>query len=384
MRALRHLVPRAVEHGNPIVVALLAGSALLEVLLGGRSLLDGVLVAAISLPLLARRRAPLLVLVLVIAAGYAGYARGPDVGGGLQSWIVLNVALYSVAAHCHRGRAIVGAVIVAAFALLFEIPRLVEGGRVSDVIGEWLFLGGVWLLGRWVRQRRHRTHALERHAAELSADREALAREAVADERARIAREMHDAVAHSVSVMVLQAGAAEQVLAAAPDKARESLGTIQDTGREAIVELRRMLGVLRDPAADASLAPQPGVARLDALLEQVRRAGLPVELTVEGEPRRLPPGIDRSAYRIVQEGLTNTLKHAGPAHATVRLRYGDEALELEVLDDGRGPGVNGGGGFGLLGMRERAALYGGALAAEARPGGGYALRARLPLERTPT
>ena len=270
--------------------------------------------------------------------------------------------------------------IVAAFVLLFEIPALVEGGRVDDLAGEWLFLGGVWLLGRWVRQRRQRTADLERHAADLEADRSALAREAVADERARIAREMHDAVAHSVSVMVLQAGAAEQVLATAPERARESLVTIQDTGREAIVELRRMLGLLRDPVADASLAPQPSVDRLDALLEQVRAAGLPVELTVEGEPRRLPPGIDRSAYRIVQEGLTNALKHAGPAHASVRLRYGERALELEVLDDGRGPAGASGGGFGLLGMRERAALYGGVLAARERPGGGYALQ-RPPAAR---
>jgi signal transduction histidine kinase len=381
MRALRHLFPRAIEYGDQLIVALLAGTALVEVLVSGESVLDAVVGAAVALPLLARRRAPLLVLVAVIALGYAGYARGASVGGSLQAWIVLNVALYSVAAHCDRKRAVAGAVIVAAFVLLFEIPALVEGGRVDDLAGEWLFLGGVWLLGRWVRQRRQRTADLERQAADLEADRSALAREAVADERARIAREMHDAVAHSVSVMVLQAGAAEQVLATAPERARESLVTIQDTGREAIVELRRMLGLLRDPVAAASLAPQPSVDRLDALLEQVRAAGLPVELTVEGEPRRLPPGIDRSAYRIVQEGLTNALKHAGPAHASVRLRYGERALELEVLDDGRGPAGASGGGFGLLGMRERAALYGGVLAARERPGGGYALSARLPLER---
>jgi signal transduction histidine kinase len=381
MRALRHLFPRVIEYGDQLIVALLAGSALAEVLVSGESVLDAVVGGAVALPLLARRRAPLLVLVAVIALGYAGYARGASVGGSLQAWIALNVALYGVDAHCERLRAIAGAVIVAAFVLLFEIPALVEGGRVDDLAGEWLFLGGVWLLGRWVRQRRQRTADLERHAADLEADRSALAREAVADERARIAREMHDAVAHSVSVMVLQAGAAEQVLATAPERARESLVTIQDTGREAIVELRRMLGLLRDPVADASLAPQPSVDHLDALLDQVRAAGLPVELTVEGEPRRLPPGIDRSAYRIVQEGLTNALKHAGPAHASVRLRYGERALELEVLDDGRGPAGASGGGLGLLGMRERAALYGGVLAARERPGGGYALSARLPLER---
>jgi signal transduction histidine kinase len=384
MRALRQLFGRAADIADPILVALLAGTALIEVLVTGGPLLEAMLAGAIALPLLARRRAPLLVLVLVIAAGYAGYATGPDVGGALQGWIVLNVALYSVAAHCSRRRALAGAGIVAAFVLLFEIPRLVEGGRLEDVVGEWLSLGGVWLLGRWVRLRRRRTDDLERHAADLQADREALAREAVADERARIAREMHDSVAHSVSVMVLQAGAAEQVLAASPDQARESLVTIQDTGREAIVELRRMLGLLRDPVEDASLSPQPGVGRLDALLGQVRAAGLPVELIVEGEPRRLPPGVDRSAYRIVQEGLTNTLKHAGPAHANVTLRYGDRALELEVLDDGRGAKADNGGGFGLIGMRERAALYGGELDAGGRPGGGYVLRARLPLEREPS
>ena len=145
-----------------------------------------------------------------------------------------------------------------------------------------------------------------------------------------------------------------------------------------------MLGLLRDPAAEAELAPQPGLGRLDALLDQVRASGLPVELIVEGELRQLPPGIDRSVYRIVQEGLTNALKYAGPARATVRIRYRERAVELEVLDDGRGPDAGGGRGFGLLGMRERAALYGGMLDAEARPGGGYALRASLPLERVPS
>ncbi len=376
MRALRQLYARAVDVADPILVALLAGTALIEVLVTGAPLVEALLVAVIALPLLARRRAPLLVLVLVIAAGYAGYATGPGDGGALQGWIVLNIALYSVAAHCSLRRALAGAALVAGFLLFFEIPRLVEGARVEDAAGEWLFVGGVWLLGRWVRQRRE-------HAAALEADREARALEAVAEERARIAREMHDAVAHGVSVMVLQAGAAEHVLAASPERARESLRTIQETGREAIVELHRMLRLLRAPVEDAELAPQPGVARLDALLGQVRAAGLPVELTVEGRPRRLPPGVDRSAYRIVQEGLTNALKHAGPAHASVTLRYRDRALELEVLDDGRGGEGANGGGFGLVGMRERAALYGGELDAGARPGGGYALRATLPLEREP-
>src|SRR3954447_22602228 len=189
MRALRHPFPWVLEYGDSILVALLAGTALVQVLIADESLLDAVLIGGIVLPLLARQRAPLLVLVLVIAAIYAGYARGPDVGGALQGWIALNVALYSVAAHCERARAIVGAAIVAAFILLFEIPRLLEGATVAGVAGEWLSLGGVWLLGRWVRQRRHRTEDLERHAAGLEADREALAREAVPDDGDPIAPE---------------------------------------------------------------------------------------------------------------------------------------------------------------------------------------------------
>src|SRR4051794_34815978 len=167
MRALRHRLRRVIEYGDQVIVALLAGTALLEVLVAGESVVNAVVGAAIAVPLLARRRAPLLVLVLVIALDYAGYARAASVGGSLQAWIVLNIALYSVAAHCRRTLALAGAVIVAAFVLLFEIPKLVEGGRVDELAGEWLFLGGVWLLGRWVRQRRHRTAELERHAADL-------------------------------------------------------------------------------------------------------------------------------------------------------------------------------------------------------------------------
>ena len=382
MRVPRRPFPHALERGDPILVAVLSATAVVDVLASGGSVRGAVIAGAVALPLVARRRAPLPVLALVAAAFYADRAWGPPEAGSLQGWIALNVALYTVAAHCRRARAIAGAAIVAALMLPFEIGPLVEGVRVANVVAEWLLVGGVWLLGRWVRQRRRGIHALEQHAERLEADRDARARAAVAHERARIARELHDSVAHSVSVMVLQAGAAEQVMTVAPDRARASLLTIQDTGREAIAELHRLLGLLRDPAVDASLAPQPSVARLDALLEQVRGAGLPVELIVEGEARRLPPGVDRSAYRIVQEALTNTLKHAGPAHASVTLRYRPQALELEVLDDGRGVADDEDrAGFGLVGMRERAALYGGALDAGPRSGGGYALRARLPFER---
>jgi signal transduction histidine kinase len=170
-----------------------------------------------------------------------------------------------------------------------------------------------------------------------------------------------------------------------PERARASLSAIQDVGRDAVVELRRLLTLLRSDDDTAPLAPHPGVAGLETLLAHVRDAGLPVELSVEGTPEPLPTAIDLSAYRIVQEALTNTLKHAGPAHARVTLRYGDHAIELEVLDDGRGaPDPEAARGFGLAGMRERATLYGGVLEAGPRHEGGYALRARLPLERAPS
>jgi len=318
-----------------------------------------------------RRRHPLgLALALTLLAVVSSGASGAAV-----------IALFTLAVH----RPFRQAAPVAGLALLTMPLNLLlfpgdEQFIVNAIVGV-LAIGGVLAWGMFVRARRQLVFSLRDRALRAETEQQLRVEQARQQERARIAREMHDAVAHSVSVVVLQAGAAEQVLATAPERAREALVTIQDTGREAIVELRRMLGVLHDPVADASLAPQPSVDRLDALLEQVRAAGLPVELTVEGQPRRLPPGIDRSAYRIVQEGLTNALKHAGPAHASVRLRYAERALELEVLDDGRGPAGASGGGFGLLGMHERAALYGGVLAAQERPGGGYALSARLPLER---
>jgi signal transduction histidine kinase len=205
-----------------------------------------------------------------------------------------------------------------------------------------------------VRVRRRGTRQLEERARQLTAEGALNAQLAVERERARIARELHDSIAHSVSVMVLQAGAAEQVVMDRPERARASLSAIQDVGRDAVVELRRLLTLLRSDDDNAPLAPHPGVAGLDTLL-----AHLPVELSVQGTPEPLPTAIDLSAYRIVQEALTNTLKHAGPAHAQVTLRYGDHALELEVLDDGnRGgaPDPQAARGFGLAGMRERATL----------------------------
>jgi signal transduction histidine kinase len=244
---------------------------------------------------------------------------------------------------------------------------------------------GAWIVGDNLRTRRAYLGELEAKAVRLEREREDDARRAVAREQARIARELHDVISHNVSVMVVQAAAGADVFDAEPSQARSALTSIEATGREALSELRRLLGVIRtDDDADALLAPQPGLERLGALLEKVRDAGLPVELTVEGARSPLPPGLDLAAYRIVQEALTNTLKHAEASQASVTVRYGAGELTLDVVDDGDGAAANGapGGGRGLVGMRERAALYDGSIGAGPRPDGGFAVSARFPLGHT--
>ena len=219
----------------------------------------------------------------------------------------------------------------------------------------------------------------ERRAQLAERERDLAAREAVVEERARIARELHDAIAHDVSMMVVQAGAERRVLDGSADSTRDVLATIEQIGRGALTEMRRLVGMLRRDEGEP-LAPQPGLDDLPRLVAQVREAGLPVDLQVEGERRELPVGVELSAYRIVQEALTNALKHAGDARAAVRVRYGADSLELEIVDDGGGvPAPVSGGGHGLVGMRERVALYGGRLDAGRRPSGGFAVRVLLPI-----
>jgi signal transduction histidine kinase len=221
--------------------------------------------------------------------------------------------------------------------------------------------------------------ALALHASRLAEDQEAWVRDAVAAERARIARELHDVVAHCVSVMVIQAGAAEDLLDRDPGAARAPLRAVQDTGQEAVAELGHMLGLLRGDAGQDALLPQPGVAQLPELIAQVRATGVTVGFDILGTPRDLPPGIDVALYRLAQEALTNTLKHARGARATVVLRYDEAAVALSVLDDGR-PAVTGSGqGHGLIGMRERVALYGGTLSVGPRDGRGWVVDALIPL-----
>jgi signal transduction histidine kinase len=234
-----------------------------------------------------------------------------------------------------------------------------------------------WLAGFALRERGVQAEAAEARAAQAERERASAARIAVAEERARVARELHDVVAHAVSVMVLQVGAVRHRLADAND--RTALEAVEEAGRTALTEMRRLLGAMRRDGDGVQLGPQPGLGELGPLLEEVRRAGLPVELHVEGERQALPRGLDLSAYRIVQEGLTNALKHAQATRADVTLRYAPAELDLEVRDDGRGAATSDGLGHGLVGIRERVTIYGGEMSAGPANGGGFVLSARLPL-----
>jgi signal transduction histidine kinase len=275
-------------------------------------------------------------------------------------------ALYALAVWSPPRRFALGLAAIAA-------AGVVPGPRFENRL-TWtlLMIVVILIVRRVVRDRDIRAQFAER-------ERDRVAQEAVLEERARIARELHDVVAHSVSVMVVQAQAGPRLLGD-PDQARGAFRSIESSGREALGELRRLLGVLRTGDDQPVIAPQPGLGGLQSLVDQVRDAGLRVQLRVEGAPVQLPAGIDLSAYRIVQEALTNALKHAGEAEAEVLVRYDGTALELEVVDNGSGAGEGGSGsGHGLIGMRERVALYGGMLETGARNGHGYAVRARLPL-----
>ena len=322
-------------------------------------------------PLVFRRRRPVTVLSLVGAAtaALAALETGADLA------LSLVVASFTAAAYVDRERfqrAVVPLAIVAAVAsLVLAFPGT---NWVEVLVGTTFSAGLPMLVGRIAYNRRRR----------IVGDRDRAARDAVAAERSRIARELHDAVAHAMSVMVVQAGAARTVIDRDPEAAKAAIARVEETGRDGLTEMRRLIGILTDPGTGADLMPQPGLAQLDPLLETVRGAGVSVEAVSRGHPRILPPSADLTAYRVVQEALTNVVKHAGGAHARVLLDWSPDALVIEVADDGRGgdpEGAAGGPvGHGLIGMRERVALYGGSLETGARPGGGFVVRARLPLE----
>jgi signal transduction histidine kinase len=340
-------------------------------------IVPGMLLA--TLPLLLRRRFPFAAPACVFASLAAmTFADSEATAGAPTALLALFLAFWSVGAGAEPRQAIAG--LVSGFATMVVVTERDPGVGYAETSGLSLVAAGVWLAAFALQRRTRRAAELEERAGYLEREREERERVAVAEERRRIARDLHDVVAHSVSVMTVQAGAARLLLAEEPERARSPLLSVEETGRQALADMRRLLGILREEEAGAALAPQPGLARLDALLEQARQAGLPVELTVEGERRALPPGVDLTAYRIVQEALTNARKHGGPARAHVALRYGRAALELEVTNDGGASANDGSGGHGLIGMRERVALYGGELEAGPRESGGYAVRARLPAE----
>jgi signal transduction histidine kinase len=250
-------------------------------------------------------------------------------------------------------------------------------GDIGRALSVNILMVLAWLIGLLVRRPVQRAITAEERAAQLEQEQAAAAHQAVVDERQRIARELHDIIAHSVSVMTVQAGAVRRRLTDDQDTERDSLLAVERTGREAMAEMRRLVGLLREEDAAPSYGPQPGMQTLDTLIGTVRGAGLPVELAVEGTSRELPPGIDLAAYRVVQEALTNALKHAGPARAWVRVRWSAEELTLEVANDGRNAPE--GNGYGHVGMQERLRLYGGRLESGARPEGGYVVRAHVPI-----
>ena len=300
--------------------------------------------------------------------------------------VALLILLYTVAAYRPRQLSILALVtclVGGAVALLLKQPAPVGGPILDRVLGGGALFGGTsllaWVLGDSMRYRRGYYAALEDRAARLEAERDAQAKVAAAAERARIARELHDVIAHHVSVMVVQADGASYALAADPKTAQTALAAISSTGRQALTEMRRLLGVLRTAGDQAALAPVPGLGELRELLDQARAAGLAVTYTLTGAPRELPEGAELAAYRVVQESLTNTRKHGGlAASAAVTLRYEPDGLTVEVTDDGMATPAGDGGGHGLAGMRERIEMYGGTVQAGPLPRGGFRVLARLP------
>jgi signal transduction histidine kinase len=333
------------------------------------------MVIAFTVPLAWRRRRPLLVVVAVCVAIAVQLLAVTAYVPFLAGLLPMAVANYSAAAYAPRWRAAGLPFVFAAEAVIFaRIPEERVGGEVLFTV---FVLLGTWVVGDVVRQRWLRAEKVVGAARELVAEREAAAAAALADERVRIARELHDVIAHSVSVMGVQAGAARTLIDTDPDAARDALRCVEATARSAVGELHRLLAVLRDDDATPDRTPQPGLGQLPVLVEQVQAAGLPVELCVADVPA-LPPGLDLAAFRIVQEALTNALKHAA-ARTTVTVRHTDAALHLEVRDHGPGrPDGSSAGGHGLIGMRERAQLYGGVLRAVNHPDGGFVVDLQLP------
>jgi signal transduction histidine kinase len=356
-----------------------------------------VLVAAAALPLLARRRAP---LAAGLAVGIVAVATLPWDSVTPTVSAAMLIAVYSAGAYAELGRsvAVLGVMTVATVAYVVVYADRDPYTAGYDAGFTILGLVGVWGLGRTLRTRRLYTAELEDRTARLERTRAAEVQVALADQRSQIARELHDVVAHHVSVMTVQAAGARRALDRQPERAKDALMSIESTGRAALSEMRRIVGVLRGPDVEtavdpgavtdtvrtgAILSPQPGLRELSVLAEQVQAAGVPVRVVVTGDEVDLPAGVDLTAFRIVQEALTNTLKHAGPSSAEVRVDYSPREVAIRVCDDGRGLAAaleDHRPGHGLVGMRERVSLYGGTVTVGPRSGGGFEVRARIPFD----
>jgi signal transduction histidine kinase len=347
---------------------------------GGATALSVASAAALTVPLAWRRQAPLAVAALVAGAIVVdGLAAGWE--SAVISFDCSIIAAYSAGAHARQRHALaaLAALLFANFVDALGAPGSRAGALALAIV---VFSLVPWLVGQALQRERSRTAQLRAFASQLEAEREQRARDAVTTERGRIARELHDVVAHAISVIAVQADAATKLLRHDPDRARGPLETIQTTSRGALAEMRQLVGLLRDSKEQAPLGPQPGVTDLERLVGDTRRSGLRVTLAVTGEIRPLPATLDLAAYRIVQEGLTNVRKHAGPARARVSVRYEQDSLDVEVRDDGHA-GFASGGGHGLVGIRERVTLLGGKLESGPAHNGGFVLHARLPLTPEP-
>ena len=364
----------------PVLLAVLT----LTQLLTGEPLPHTALVTVCALapvlPLAVRRRAPLPV-ALVVCAGVVGQVVASDgAPATFASFVAVMICVYTLLRHADVRSAAAGlAVVAAAVASTAVVEARTVPFQPFDVVYPLFYFGVAGGLGAFVRQRALRLTAVEDRAAALEGELEREAELAAAEERARIARELHDVVAHGLSLMVVQAEAAEEMLSRSPEAAAQPLHRVQDTGRQALAEMRRLLGVLRTAdAGPPSTVPQPSLRRLPELVREAADVGLTVEVAVTGDPVDLAPGRELAAFRIVQEALTNTRRHARAGRACVRLDYSPAQLRIEVTDDGRGrTGAH--EGHGLIGMRERAALYGGTLDVGPAAGGGFRVTAVLPV-----
>jgi signal transduction histidine kinase len=372
--------------GDFALAGVLLVGALIDLLRGGAGNgwsgwrpLELAVAVGVSVPLLWRRSHPAATLWIVLVSGAVGAALVAPRQAGFEPFVALVVAYYSLGANAGRRTStlnVTGTLLVSAVGGVITVAAGDEKMGNTLPILVWTF--AAWLVGRIIRSWRSRAAELEQLNQLLEEQREVQAQAAVAVERGRIARELHDVIAHNISMIVVQAGAAARVLQGGQPEVTTALAAIEATGRQTVDEMRGLLGVLRRDDDGLALAPQPGLADLEALVAQVRDAGLAVELAIEGPPVALPAGIDLSAYRIVQEALTNSLKHANGARARVSVRYDSAAVEIEIEDDGEAAANGNGGGHGLVGMRERVALWGGALTA-GQSEAGWTVRARLPI-----